>query len=236
MHSSGLLGERVGHLLLTMLVIHNLKAALGTSVSLIVDQPQSVFGDVLIVHSAKYPLIAIVTCTGEQLQAHVNEEASMLYGNRSLEVQLEERDNKPNEYFVLPDTSGAALPEGDYQIDVLCSNRSTKKSATIMVSVVTPSTAAAFNHPYFIDSQRSVTVSASTPPGTVVTNFTAKVCATVRTQSATVAFSHSISNSSIHTELVSQCLYYNYQKHRRDITSWDACNYVYYSRMLHVTV
>lgn len=181
MHSAGLMGEKVAHLLATLVVIHTLKVVTGTSVSLSVDQPLSALGDVVIVDSAKYPLIAIVTCTGGQLQAQVNEEMSELYGDGSLEVQLEESGNKPNEYFLLPNNTGRVLPEGEYVIDVLCSNQSLSKTTTLDVSVISPSAAADSNHPYFIDSQRSVTISATTPPGTVVANFRAKVRTTVLT-------------------------------------------------------
>ena len=177
-HSAGLMGDKVAHLLATLVVIHTLKAVAGTPVSLSVDQPLSALQDVVIVDSAEYPLIAIVTCTGGQLQAQVNEDKSELYGDGSLEVQLEESGNKPNEYFLLPNNTGRPIPEGDYVIDVLCSNQSLSRTATLSVSVIPPSGAADSNHPYFIDSQRSVSISAATPPGTIVANFRAKVRAT----------------------------------------------------------
>ena len=182
--NSALLRERVAHLLVALLVTHNLKVATATSVSLTVKQPQSVFGDVVIVDSAKYPLIAIVNCTGTQLQANVNKEESTLYSNGSLEVQLE-KGNKPNEYFLLPNNSGKTLPEGEYQVDLLCSNLSTQETNGILVSVILSATATDSPTPYFIDSQRTVTISASTPPGSVVESFKAEVCAPALTYACT---------------------------------------------------
>ena len=182
--NSGLLRERVGHLLVALLVTHSLKVATATSVSLTVKQPKSVFEDVVIVDSAKYHLIAILNCTGTQLQANVNKEESLLYGNGSLEVQLE-RGSKPNEYFLLPNNSGKTLPEGEYQVDVLCSIPCAQETKSIMVSVVTSATATDSKVPYFIDSPRTVNISSSTPPGSIVTYFKAEVymcnCADVRT-------------------------------------------------------
>ena len=178
--NSGLLRVRVGHLLVALLVTHSLKVTTATSVSLTVEQPQSVFEEVVIVDSAKYPLIAIVNCTGTQLQANVNKEESAFDDNGSLEVQLEKGD-KPNEYFLLPNNSGKTLPEGEYQVDLLCSNLSTN----ILVSVISSATATESQTPYFIDSQRTVTISASTPPGSVVASFKAEVCANALTYERT---------------------------------------------------
>lgn len=182
--NSGLLRVRVGHLLVALLVTHSLKVATATSVSLTVKHPLSGFGDLLIVDSAKYPLIAIVNCTGTQLQANVNKEESKLYDNGSLEVQLEKGD-KPNEYFLLPNNSGKTLPEGEYLVDLLCSNLCTQETNSIPVSVIPPATATDSKHPYFIDSQRTVTISASTPPGSVVASFKAEVCAPALTYTRT---------------------------------------------------
>lgn len=207
--NSGLLRERVGHLgllLVALLVTHNLKVATGTSVSLTVKQPLDVFGDVVIVDSAKNPLIAIVNCTGTQLQANVNKEASTMYGNGSLEVQLE-RGNKPNEYFLLPNmySFGKTLPEGEYQVDVICSNHSTPETNDIRVSVISSAIAADSKVPYFIDLQRTVTIPASTPPGTVVTSFKAEVCATALTYARTHARGCSDSLISITAKLTRLC-------------------------------
>ena len=142
------------------------------------DQPRSPLGNrtVRLVDSGKNSLIAIVTCDGGQLQAQVNEDVSLSFSNRTLQLQLEENGNKPDEFFILPNKTGASLlPEGNFSIDVLCSNQSISETAAISISILQASLATGTNQPYFTDSRRFVSISEGTPPGTVIANYSAEV-------------------------------------------------------------
>ena len=174
--SAGLLGERSARLLATLLVVHSLSTAT-SAVSLSVDKPQFPAGGLAIVDSAKCPLLAIVSCSGGQLDVNVIE--IVVAGNGSLEVQLEANSIKRSEFFILPNNTGAVLTEGEYQIEVACRNESTVSDTdVILVSILTSSFAAETNQPYFTDTPRYVNISASTPPGTVIATYKAEVSAT----------------------------------------------------------
>lgn len=175
--SAGLSGERAAHLLTTLsllVVLHSLKGVAGTSLRLSVDSPLSALGDVVLVDSSDNPLIAIVTCSSDQLEADVDESMSYLIGDGSLNVQFVS-GNEINQFFLLPYNTGLVLPEGEYHIDVFCGNSSISETVALAVSVILPSDAASSNQPYFTNSPRTVNISASTPPGTVVATYKAEV-------------------------------------------------------------
>ena len=174
--SAGLSGGRAAHLLTALRllgVLHHLNGVAGTKPSLSVDSPLSALGDIVLVDSSDNPLISIVTCSSDQLQAHVDESKSDIFGDRSLSIQLE-KGNVPNQFFLLPNDNGSVLPEGEYHIDVVCGNSSSSNMVALaVVSVIDPSVAVSSNQPYFTSSPRTVNISASAPPGTVVANYKA---------------------------------------------------------------
>ena len=160
------------------LVIFNLDAV--SPLSLSVDVPWSELGfknvarykNVALDDSGKNSLIAIVTCNGGELRAQINETKSSSFDNRSLQLELEENGNKPNEFFLLPSSTGAALlPKGYYCIDIFCGNQ----TAVLNLNVIGPSPYRYRTYVHFTDSPRSVSISAGTPPGTVIANYKAEV-------------------------------------------------------------
>lgn len=175
--SAGLSGERAAHLLTTLsllVVLHSLKGVAGTSLPLSVDSPLSALGDVVLVDSSDNPLIAIVTCSSGQLEAHVDESISYFFGDGSLNLHFVS-GNEINQFFLLPYNTGLVLPEGVYHIDVVCGNSSISETVALAVCVILPSDAASSNQPYFTNSPRTVNISASTPSGTVVATYKAEV-------------------------------------------------------------
>ena len=118
------------------------------------------------------PLIVIVTCTGGSLEA----DAKPLLGKMAFPVQLQENGNNPDQFFILPNDTSTALRAGFYQINLRCwGNRSITETAIASVSVLTPAEADESGQPYFTTALRTINVSASTPPGTVIANYTAQV-------------------------------------------------------------
>ena len=173
---AGLPGERSGRLLGTLLVIHSLTVAT-SAVSLSVDAPRFAAGGVGIVESAEYPLLAIVNCSGGQLEVSVDVLA--VFGSGSFEVQFEENSNMPSQFFILPNDTGiAVLTGGEYSLFINCRNQTMVKTNRVDVSVLPPEMAAGISLPYFTDTPRYVNISASTPPGTVIAIYKAEVSAT----------------------------------------------------------
>ena len=171
---AGLPGERSARLLATLLVIHSLTVAT-SAVSLSVDAPKFTVGGVSIVDSAKYPLLAIVNCSGGQLEVSVH----AVFSSGSFEVQFEENSNMPSQFFILPNDTGiAVLAEGEYTLVITCRNQSMVKTNRVDVSVLSSDMAAEASLPYFTDTPRYVNISASTPPGTVIAIYKAEVSAT----------------------------------------------------------
>ena len=172
--SAGLPGERSARLLGTLFVIHSLTVAT-SAVSLSVDVPRFTAGGVSIVDSAKYPLLAIVNCSGGQLEVS----AHAVFGSGSFEVQFEENSNMPSQFFILPNDTGiAVLTGGEYSLVINCRNQSMVETLQIEVGVLPPGMAASVSLPYFTDTPRYVNISASTPPGTVIAIYKAEVSAT----------------------------------------------------------
>ena len=173
---AGLLGERSARLLATLLVIHTLTVAT-SAVLLSVDAPRFTAGGVSIVDSAKYPLLAIVNCSGGQLE--VSGDVHAVFGSGSFEVQFEENSNMPSQFFILPNDTGiAVLTGGEYSLVINCRNQSMVETMQIEVSVLPPGMAAGVSLPYFTDTPRYVNISASTPPGAVIAIYKAEVSAT----------------------------------------------------------
>ena len=168
-HSAGLLGQRSARLLATLLVVQSMKLAT-SSVTLSVDALRFAVGGVAIAATTKYPLLAIVNCSNGQLTATVD----TLFGE-FLQVQLEESSNNPDQFFVLPNSTGAVHPEGEYEITFTCRNQTLVE--TVMIAVGTLS-AELSTQPYFTDTPRYVNVSSNTLPGTVIAKYTAKVSVT----------------------------------------------------------
>ena len=128
-----------------------------------------------IVDSAKYPLLAIVNCSGGQLEVS----AHAVFGSGSFEVQFEENSNMPSQFFILPNDTGiAVLTGGEYTLVINCRNQSMVETNEIDVGVLPPEMAADFSLPYFTDTPRYVNISASTPTGTVIATYKAEVSAT----------------------------------------------------------
>ena len=152
-----------------MVILHSLTTVTGT---LTLDWPKSTSGTkhADIFESAQYPLLAIVTCNGGPLEVSVNEDESIAFGSEYLRVQLEENSNKPSEFFLLPNNTGEVLPEGEFQVVVLCGNA----SDTITVNI--HSTDLIGSQPYFTNSSRTINISDSTSPGTVIAYYIAEVC------------------------------------------------------------
>ena len=166
---AGLLGQRSACLVATLLVIQSMKVATG-QVTLSVDALTFEVGAVAIAETTKYPLLAIVNCSNGQLTASVD-----THFGENLHVQLEESSNNPDQFFVLPNSTGAVHPEGEYAITFTCRNQTLVDTATIVVSILS---AEESTQPYFTDTPRYVNVSSNTLPGTVIANYTAKVSVT----------------------------------------------------------
>ena len=174
-HSAGLLGQQSACLLTTLLVVHSLKLATSgvTRVQLSVDVPPLVAGGLAIVANSTYPLFGIVTCSNGLLTASVSDIFAI--GSENLHVQLEENSNKPDQFFVLPNSTGTVDdPEGDYEITLSCYSQTLAivETAVIIVSILS---AEDFLLPYFTDSPRYVKISSSAPPKTVIATYKAKV-------------------------------------------------------------
>ena len=158
---------------MTLLVLHSLKVAT-SAVSLSVDEPRFLVGGVAVVDSAQHPLLAIVRCNDGRLDMNISE--VFVADSGSLHVQFEENSNRPKEFFVLPNSTGASLIEGEYQIEVACRSESTvSEAAEILVSILTPTFATEIDQPYFTVTPRYVTVSASSPTGTIIATYKAEV-------------------------------------------------------------
>ena len=168
-HSAGLLGQRSARLLATLLVVQSMKLAT-SSVTLSVDALTFEVGAVAIAATTKYPLLAIVNCSNGQLTASVD-----THFGENLQVQLEESSNNPDQFFVLPNSTGAVHPEGEHDITLSCRNETDEKTDTIIVSILPDEDS---TQPYFTDTPRYVNVSSNTLPGTVIANYTAKVSVT----------------------------------------------------------
>ena len=174
-HSAGLLGQRSARLLATLLVVHSLKVA--SAVSLSVDAPSFLVGGVAVTDSAKYPLLGIVRCSDGHLDMNVSE-IFVLADSGPLHIQIEENSNNPNEFFILPNHTGPALEDGEYEIEVACHSQSTvSQVAQILVSLLTPAFATEYDQPYFTAAPRYVNISSNTPPGTVIATYEAEVSA-----------------------------------------------------------
>ena len=167
-NSTGLLGGRAARLLVTLLVLHSLKVAT-SAVTLTVVAPFKA-GGVEVTDSAKYPLLAIVRCNG---LLTVNVSPIFPVGNKSLQVQIDKSSNNPNESFVLPSQSHTVIPEGDYEILIVCQNLSSSDDMSIHVNVFAVTDSAAPE--YFTNASRYLNVSASTLLGTVVITYIAEV-------------------------------------------------------------
>ena len=168
-NSTGLLGERAARLLVTLLVLHNLKVATST-VTLNVVAPLIV-GGLEVTDFAQYPLLAIVRCSNGSLSVSIS--PINVFSNESLQVQMDKSSNNPSESFVLPSYSHTVIPEGVYVMEIACHNPSSSTDMTIHVNVfaVTDLTAPV----YFTNTSRYLNVSASTLPGTVVITYIAEV-------------------------------------------------------------
>ena len=168
-NSTGLLGERAARLLVTLLVLHSLKVATST-VTLDVVAPLIV-GGVEVTDFAQYPLLAIVRCSNGSLSVSVS--SITVFSNESLQVQIDKSSNNPNESFVLPSYSHTVIPEGLYDMIIVCRNPSSSEDTSIHVNVI------AFTDPtapvYFTNTSRYLNVSASTLPETVVITYIAEV-------------------------------------------------------------
>ena len=175
-HSAGLLGQRSAHLLATLLVVHSLKVATSV-VTLSVDVPPLAAGGVAVIANSTHPLLAIVTCSNGQLNATDVTEVFSISGEL-LQVHFEESSNNPDQFFVLPNSTGAVYPEGEYEILMSCRNQSLVETATITVSILSAEDPIISNQPYFTDSPRYVNVSSNTPPETVIAKYIAKVSVT----------------------------------------------------------
>ena len=138
-----------------------------SSVTLSVDALTFEVGGVAVAATTKYPLLAIVNsnCSNGQLTASVD-----THFGENLHVQLEESSNNPDQFFVLPNSTGAVHPEGEYAITFTCRNQTLVDTATIVVSILS---AEESTQPYFTDTPRYVNVSSNTLPGTVIANYTA---------------------------------------------------------------
>ena len=143
-----------------------------SSVTLSVDALTFEVGGVAVAATTKYPLLAIVNsnCSNGQLTASVD-----THFGENLHVQLEESSNNPDQFFVLPNSTGAVHPEGEYAITFTCRNETDEKTETITVSILPDEDS---TQPYFTDTPRYVNVSSNTLPGTVIANYTAKVSVT----------------------------------------------------------
>ena len=172
-HSAGLLGLRSARLLATLLVVQSIKLATSTT-TLSVDALTFTVGGVSIAATTKYPLLAIVTCSNGQLNATVVD-VVFVEQESLLQVQLEESSNNPDQFFVLPNSTGAVHPEGDYEITFSCRNQTLVETATIIVGIVS---AEVSTQPYFTDTPRYINVSSNTLPGTVIAKYTAEVSVT----------------------------------------------------------
>ena len=142
-----------------------------SSITLSVDALTFAVGGVAVAATTKYPLLAIVTCSNGQLTATVE----TLLDDPLLHVQLEESSNNPDQFFVLPNSTGAVHPEGEYEITFTCRNQTLVETATILVSILSDEDS---TQPYFTDTPRYVNVSSNTLPGTVIAKYTAKVSVT----------------------------------------------------------
>ena len=164
---------RGASLLATLLVIlYSLTAASGTSVSLASDVPLTSFGELVIVEESVNPLIAIVTCTGGSLEA---DNIAFLETKPWL-VQIEENGNNPDQFFLLPNDTSTEIKAGVYELMLSCGgNQSVTETAAILVNVFTQSEADDGGQAYFTNSLRTINISASTPPGTVIADYTAEV-------------------------------------------------------------
>ena len=152
-----------------VVLLHSLTAVTGT---LSLDWPKSTSGsnnsDTF--ESAQYPLLAIVTCSGGPLEVNVNDNSSIPSGNESLSVQREVNSNKPSQFFLLPNNTGAVLPVGKFLVNLLCGN----VSKQITVNIHSPDSIG--SQPYFTNSSRTINISDSTSPGTVIADYIAEVC------------------------------------------------------------
>ena len=92
-------------------------------------------------------------------------------------MQLEESSNNPDQFFVLPNSTGAVHPIGDYDITFSCRNQTLVKTEMIAVSIVSAEDS---TQPYFTDTPRYINVSSNTLPGTVIANYTAEVSVCIR--------------------------------------------------------
>ena len=173
-HSAGLLGQRSARLLTTLLVVQSLKLATSgvTRVQLSVDVPPFVAGGLAIAANSTYPLFGIVTCSNGLLTASVSEIFET--GSETLHVQLEENSNKPDQFFVLPNSTGTVHPEGEYEITLSCYSQTLAIVETAVITVSILSAEDSFL-PYFTDSPRYVKISSSAPPKTVIATYKAKV-------------------------------------------------------------
>ena len=149
-----------------------MKLATSTT-TLSVDALTFAVGGVSIAATTKYPLLAIVTCSNGQLTATVAD----VFDDREplLQVQLEESSNNPDQFFVLPNSTGAVHPIGDYDITFSCRNQTLVETDMIAVSIVSAEDS---TQPYFTDTPRYINVSSNTLPGTVIANYTAEVSVT----------------------------------------------------------
>ena len=171
--SAGLLGQQSARLLTTLLVVQSLKLATSgvTHVQLSVDVPPFVAGGLAIVANSTYPLFGIVTCSNGLLTASVSE--IFAFGSDTLRVQFEENSNEPDQFFVLPNSTGTVDdPEGEYEITLSCHNQTLAETAAIAVSIYSAEDSPL---PYFTDSPRYLRISSSAPPKTVIATYKAKV-------------------------------------------------------------
>ena len=141
-----------------------------------VDAPPLAVGAVAVIANSTHPLLAIVTCSNGQLNATVSEVFEI--SGELLQVHFEESSNNPDQFFVLPNSTGAVYPEGEYEILMFCHNPSLVETATIQVSILSIEDPTVRDQPYFTDSSRYVNVSSNTLPGTVIVKYRAKVSVT----------------------------------------------------------
>ena len=166
-NSTGLLGEQAARLLVILLVLHSLKVATST-VTLNVTAP-FIVGGLDMTDFAQYPLLAIVKCSNGSVSVSLINPDS----NEFLQVQIDKSSNNPSESFVLPSHSHTVIPEGIYDMMIVCQNPSSSKDRTIHVNVFAVTDPAA--PVYFTNTSRYLNVSASTLPGTVVITYIAEV-------------------------------------------------------------
>ena len=137
------------------------------------DVPPLVAGGLSIAANSTYPLFGIVTCGNGLLTASVSEIFAI--GSDTLRVQFEENSNKPDQFFVLPNSTGTVHdPEEEYEITLSCHNQTLAiaETAAIAVSIYSAEDSPL---PYFTDSPRYLKISSSAPPKTVIATYKAKV-------------------------------------------------------------